>query len=132
MALSNATLVTGATISVTGGSTVTFNPSVQKTDSVDLIDIGASDERTQTKISCRSVAPVYTNSTASYSKGKRFVTVTVPVILANGETVFDAIRIEMTYHPEETAASRLDRRKMAAQVLFNASFDTFFVTGSRV
>lgn len=132
MALTNATLLNGATISATGGTTVNFAPSgTEVPDGVEIIDTGAADYRTRVKISCRSKMPTYNSATQTYSKGKRMVNITFPKILASGETVFPIVRLEVEDHPEQTAAERLEMLKYISQVCFDADFATFFTTGSK-
>lgn len=132
MALANATLVTGATISVTGGSTMTLAPSGKEVpEGIELIDVNAADYRTRTSVTCRSKTPAYNSGTQQYSKGRNFVTVIQPKILADLSTVFPTARIELDFHPEQTAAERLEMRKLLAQTLVDSDFETFWVTGSR-
>lgn len=132
MAITNATLVTGATISVSGGITANFTPSgTVVADGVEIVHSEEADYRIRTRISFRAKMPSYNSVTATYSKGKRFVLLTVPKILASGETIFPVIRIEVDDHPEMTAAERLEHRKKAAQVLCGANFELFFSTGSK-
>lgn len=132
MALANATLITGTTLSATGGTTVNFAPSGKTVENgVEIIDTGATDFRTRTSIQCRSKMPTYNPALKAYAKGRNFVTFVMPILLADGTPAFPTIRVEVDYHPEQTAAHRLDMRKMAAQILFNASFTQFFETGSK-
>lgn len=132
MALSNATLTTGATITVSSGSTLTFTPTSQQTlDGIELINIEETDSRLKKTIVCRSKSPTYNSATNQYTKGKNFVVLKTPKILADLSTVFPTARIELDYHPEQTAAERLDVRKLLAQTLIDADFDNFWTTGSR-
>lgn len=132
MALSNATLLTGATLSASGGSTLTFNPSgTEVPDGVELIDVGEADYRIRRRITCRAKMPSYNTALKVYSKGKRYVNIIFPKIIASGETVFPTVRMEFEDHPEQTAAERQDMRYIASQVAFDPDFTAFFTTGSK-
>lgn len=132
MALSNATLVAGATISVTGGTTQTFAPSgTPVPDGVEIVDVNEADYRLRTRITNRAKMPSYNSVTATYSKGKRMVNIIKPKVLASGETVFPVVRIEYEDHPEMTAAECLELRKIAAQTLVDSDWTQFFDTGSK-
>lgn len=133
MSLSAATLLTGSTVSATGGTTVTFNPTGKNiSGGIEIVDINAADVRTATAIVARSQMPVYNQGTQTWSGGRRNMSIVVPIILADGNMYFPVIRMEMVYHPEMTAASKLELRKLAAQTLFRSDFTTFWDTGSRV
>ena len=132
MALSNATLIDGATLSATGGTTVNYAPSGKIVpDGVEIVDVDATDYQTRTSVSLRVKMPSYNANTATWSKGKRMVTFVAPKVLASGEVVFPVVRIDVEDHPEMTAAEALELRTRAAQILFDADFDTYFKTGSK-
>lgn len=132
MALSNATLLDGATISATGGTTVNFAPSGKDVkDGVEIVDVGATDYTTRCSISLRVKMPTYNSTTVTWSKGKRMISLIMPKTLASGETVFPVVRIEVEDHPEQTSDERLEMRKRAAQILTDSDFDQYFSTGSK-
>lgn len=132
MALSNATVLNGATISATGGTTMTFALSGKDVPSgVEIVDVGATSYVTRTSASFKVKMPTYNATSNSWSKGSREVTLVKPKVLASGDVVFPVVRIKVETHPEMTAAEEVELRKEAAQILFDADFETFFVTGSK-
>lgn len=132
MALSNATLIAGATITTTGGTTLNFAPSSQiSLDGIELINTDEADFRIRKRITCRSKSPSYNSAANLWSKGKNFVTLIAPKILADLTVTFPTGRIELDYHPEMTAAERLEMRKLLAQSLLDTDFEKFWETGSK-
>jgi len=132
MALSNATLLDGATVSATGGTTQTFAPSGKDVpNGVEIVDVGATSYVTRESISFKVKMPTYNANSNTYSKGNREVTLVAPQVLSTGEVAFNVVRIKVEVHPELSAADEEELRKKAAQVLFDSDFSQFFTTGSK-
>lgn len=133
MSLQNATLSSGSTVSATGGTTITFNPTGQViTGGLEIVDINAADVRTAKAIVARSRMHTYNQGTQTWSGGRRNLSLKAPIILADGNMYFPVVRIEIVDHPEMSAADKLEMRKLAAQTLINSNFTAFWDTGSRL
>lgn len=133
MALTNAALVSGGSLAVTGGSSVTFAPTSSIIQGgLELVGNDTADIRTKTRIVCSSTMPRYNSQTKSYSKAKMKIKVERPFILADGSTSFQVARIEFEFHPEVTAAIKRWLLDCVAQVPFDADFTNFLDTGSLV
>lgn len=132
MALNNATLSNGTTISVTGGTTVTYALSGKTVpDGVEIVDSGAASYATRSSIQLRVKMPTYNSNTNVWSKGKRMISMVMPKELTDGTIAFPVVRIEVEDHPEMTAAERKELRERAAQILFDSDFTQYFETGSK-
>lgn len=132
MALSNATLLNGATNSATGGTTMNFSPSGKDVpNGVEIVDVGATDFVTRTTISFKAKMPTYNATTNTWSKGSREVTLVKPKVLSDGTVSFPVVRIKVETHPEMSAAEETELRSEAAQLLFDSDFWLFWQTGSK-
>lgn len=131
MALSSAVVKTGASaMTPTGGSDKTFTPDGQTVpNGIHIADAAQADFRIRDNMSLKSKVPTLQGD-GSYSKGKRSVTIVMPRLLASGMTVFNLVRLEVEVHPEMTAALELDLRMVAAQVLSDSDFSSFWTAGS--
>lgn len=131
MSVQNAIVKSGASaLTPTGGSDVTFTPDgVTVANGIHLIDAAQTDFRIRRNITLKNKLPNLA-STGVYSKDKKTVTFVAPKILADGSTVFNLIRIEREVHPESTAAEALDLNMVAGQLLADADFTNFWVSGS--
>lgn len=132
MALNGSTVLNGATISATGGTTITFGVSGKDVpNGVEIVDVGATDYTVRTSATFKVKMPNYNSVTGTWSKGKREIVLVKPKILASGALVFPLCRIDVEDHPEMSAAEALELRKEAAQLLTDSDFDLFFTTGSK-
>lgn len=130
MALNGSTLLTGATVSATGGSVKTFSSDgMTIQNGVHLIDVAETDFRVQSSITVKVKRPTL-NSLGVYSKGKISLVIKAPIILESGATSFELIRIERESHPENTAAARLDLNVLGAQALTDPDFAQLWASSS--
>lgn len=135
MSLTNASILTGATLSATGGTAVNYTPDGKEVvNGIHLIDASVSDFTIRPQLTAKSKDPVYTVAKglipAGYGKDKRSVVLVEPFKAANGTFHFNLIRIEREVHPELSAASALDLLKKGAQLAFDADLTAFWATGS--
>lgn len=131
MSVQTATIIDGATASFTGGTSRTYTPSAQKVNNgINIVDTSAADYRIRTNLSLRGVEPVTDKSGVVVTKGQRVVTVTSPKILASGSIDFPCVEVKFKFHPEQSAAEKLELRKKAAQALLDTDFDNFWEYGS--
>lgn len=130
MPLQSASILNGATISATGGTSVTLSPDGQQVvNGVHLIDASVTDYRVRPNITARTRNPAL-QSDGYYGKGRRSMTITQPKVLANGKQGFPCFRLELEDFPEMTQAE-IDKLKIwAAQCIMDADFTAFWYTGS--
>lgn len=129
MGIINATLLTGATISVTGGTAKTFNSDgFAVPNGIHIVDIGDADYRTRMNITLKNRNPVLVNG--KFSKAKRWMTTVKPQIEADGTISFNVIRTEIESTTTFPAADFTDLCKMHAQMFVDADFASFLTIGS--
>jgi len=130
MGLKNMSLLTGATISATGGTAQVFaDNGVTIQNGVQLVVPATADYRVRQNATAKYRAPVL-NTDGTYTRDKKSISYTVPQILASGKVVFNVIRVEREVHPEFSAASALELNKIGAQLLFDTDLDNFWTAGS--
>lgn len=136
MSLANASVLTGATVSATGGSAVNYTPDGRSIpNGLHLIDASNTDFVTRAQLTAKTKDPVLSpipggNGALGYGKDKRSVVLVEPFKAANGTIHFNLIRIEREVHPETTAAAALDLNKKGAQIATDSDFTSFWATGS--
>lgn len=131
MPLSAITLADSATsLSVTGGTVKTYTPDGQAvTNGIHVADNSVTDFRVKPHITWKNRNPQRLPD-GSYTKGKRDVIITVPYLDAStGKVEFDTWRISNEHAAVIPAANRKNARFIAAQCLFDADAENFFVTG---
>lgn len=130
MGLATASILTGATVSATGGTAVNYVPDgLTIANGLHLIDSAITDFRIQPQVTVKTKNPTLSPD-GSYSKGKRTVTLVEPFVDSKGKTQFDLIRIEREVHPESSAAKALDLNKKGAQLLTDSDLAGFWASGS--
>ena len=131
MALKNMSLLTGATITPSGGSALVFADNGQTIpNGLQLVVPADADYQTRRIVTIKYRAPALNAKTNSYGKDKKSVTLVKPVIMADGSVVFNTWRIERELHPSTSAADATDGNKVASQFLTDADCDAFWATGS--
>lgn len=117
-------------ITVTAGTDQTFtSDGAAIANGVHLVDAGQADYRIRRSLTFKVKQPTY-GPISGYSKDRKGVTLTCPKILVNGSTVFNLVRIEREIHPESSSAEMADINRVAAQLLIDADFDSFWSVGS--
>lgn len=131
MGLLNATIANAPTITVTGGTAVTLSSDGQYVQNgVHLIDASVTDYRTRPNLAVRVKQPTFNRSTGTWSKSSKYISITIPKILADGTQEFPVMKLELRDHPEMTIAEVLKLREWAIQCLQDADFVAFWNTGS--
>jgi len=131
MGLKSMSLTASATIAVSGGSALAFaDDGVSVANGVHLIVPGDADYQTRRSVTVKNRPPTYDARTASYSKDKKSMSLTLPMVLSNGSVVFNVIRIEREVHPSLSTANATELNKLAAQMLVDSDTDGFWQTGS--
>lgn len=128
MSLQNATLLLGATLSASGGTSKGFSLSGKRVpNGILLIDAGESNALIRRSITCKSVPAVYDKGNWTFDK--REVTLTQPFVSASGVSLFPSIRIVMNFHPEMSAAAVQELAGLAGQVFSDPDFAALIATG---
>lgn len=130
MSIIGSTVKTGAsTATVTGGSDITFALTGQSvTNGLNVSITEDTDYRTRRNGTFKSRVPSVTNGV--YSKGKNEVVFVKPLLLDDGTTVFNTVRLSLECHPALTASDVKDLRLIGAQLLTAAAYDSFWTLGA--
>lgn len=130
MALQNGTIVTGATPSITGGTSKTLSvDGVSVQNGIHLIDASNTDITTRLAVTAKSKPGQLDSVTGEWSMDKRSLTVTVPKVI-NSKQKFPSVYITIQTHPLMTQAEIDSLCYIAAQTLFDADFDNFRRVGA--
>lgn len=125
MALRNATILTGATISATGGTASTLKATgLVVTGGVQVCDFGVADIRLRPTITFKS-RPAQLQRDGSWSKQKVDYTIRQPKLLADGSTVVNFASGTISVHPETTDAELTKLISWNCQINFDADFTDF-------
>lgn len=131
MGLKNMSLLTGGTVSTTGGSALVFaDDGVTIQNGLHLIVPADADYQTRRQLTAKYRPPTLDSKTNSYGKDKKSLTLAKPVVLTDGRVVFNTIRIEREVHPSVSAADAADLCVLGAQLLVDADVTNFWATGS--
>lgn len=130
MTIKGSIVKTGATaMTPTAGIDLTFTEDgMVVPGGVHVSDASQSDFRTRKNLTVKHKLPTYSGGV--YSKDRKSMVYVEPMILADGRTVFNLIRIEREVHPEATAATALNLNMIGAQLLSDADFNGFWTGGS--
>lgn len=130
MGIKNMSLLTGTAISATGGTAFVFaDDGVTIQNGVHLVVPATVDYRVRESATLKFKPPSL-DTLGVYSRDKKSVSFTVPMILASGKVVNNVIRIEREVHPEFSAANCVEMNKKASQLLFDTDTDSFWAAGS--
>ena len=130
MGVRNATILTGSTISATGGVSSTLAVTGQQVpNGLQIADMGVTDFRVRPFLTLRSRLPAI-QPNGSWSKYKNQGTLAFPKLLANGEMAFPVGRFEFEPHPEQTDAEVVKMMSWMSQLFFNTNFVNFLKYGS--
>lgn len=130
MGMKNMSLLSGATISASGGTAVAFvDTGVTVPNGLQVVVPADTNYALRRSATARVRAPALAKD-GSYGKDKKYVSFTAPKLLANGKIVPNVIRVEREVHPETTAAEALELNKLAAQACIDSDLDNFWTAGS--
>lgn len=131
MGLKNMSLSAAATVSTSGGSALVFaEDGVSIQNGIHLIIPADADYQTRRQVTAKYRPPTLDTKTATYSKDKKSISLSKPMVLSDGRVVFNTIRIEREVHPSLPAADALELNKLGAQLLTDTDTDAFWATGS--
>lgn len=121
----NATILSGATISATGGTASTLKTTgLQVPSGVQVSDSSIADIRLRPTITFKG-KPAAVQRDGSWSKQKSEWTVRMPKILADGTTTINFASGTISVHPESTDVEIVKLIAWNCQILFDADFTDF-------
>jgi hypothetical protein len=130
MPLQGMQLLTGATLSATGGTAITYTTDNKTVaNGLHLIDASESNFIVRPNILVKTKDPVKMPD-GSYTKDRKSIVIFEPFIDSTGKTHLNLIRVEREVHPETDAADALDLLKKGGQVCFDTDTTAFFASGS--
>lgn len=131
MGLGTMSLLTGGTVSTTGGSALAFSTDGQSiTNGIHLIVPADADYQTRRQVTAKYRPPTLDPKTGAYSKDKKSMTLVKPIVRADGKVVFNTIRIEREVDPSLSAAEALDLCVLGAQMLTDADCLAFWANAT--
>lgn len=131
MAINGSTILSGATLAATGGTSKTFTTDGQiVANGVHASDMSVADFKLRPGLTFKARMPSK-KSDGAWQKGKFSATLTVPKQKADTTVDFPLLRVELEFSDESTAAELLELRKQAAQLLFDTDFDQFWTSGNK-
>lgn len=126
MAIRNATILTGPTISATGGTASTLKTTgLAVSNGVQVCDFGVTDIRLRPTITFKA-RPAQLQRDGSWSKQKVDYTIRMPKILADLSSTTNFANGTLSVHPESTDAEIAKLIAWNCQLLFDADFAEFF------
>lgn len=131
MGIKSISLLTGATLSASGGSALAFADDGQSIpNGVHLVVPGDTDYQTRRQATVKYRPPTLDARTGVFGKDKKTVSLVQPVVLASGQVVFNTVRIEREVHPSTSAADALDLLKVGVQFATDSDAEAFWAVGS--
>lgn len=133
MGLQNATLLVGATVAATGGTSTSFATNGSPVSGgIQVIDATNTNAVTRASITFRTIKQATLDLVSGLFTGKikRQAQLVRPKVTASGRVVFPLVRIELEYSPENTDAEITALINEGAQLLVDADFTSFWKIGS--
>lgn len=131
MGLETMSLLTGATLSASGGTALVFAKDGQTIQNgLHLIVPADADYQTRRSATVKYRPPTLNAKTGAYGKDKKSICYAQPILLTDGSVVFNTLRLEREVHPLTSAAAALDLVIVGAQMCFDADVTAYWATGS--
>lgn len=130
MGLKTMSLSEAATVTVTGGTALGFtSDGVAIQNGIHLVISTDVDYQTRRQCTAKYRPPQLDPKTGSFSKDKKSISFSKPMVLTDGSVVFNTIRLEREVHPQLAAADALELNKLGAQLLTDADAAAFWAVG---
>lgn len=133
MSVQNATLLVGATVAATGGTSTAFvSNGAQVTGGVQVVDATNTNAVTRASMTFRTIKQAALDLVTGLFSGKikRQAQLVRPKVLTSGRVVFPLVRIEVEFSPENTDAEISALLSEGAQLLIDADFTNFWKIGA--
>lgn len=133
MSVQNATLLVGATVAATGGTSTAFvSNGAQVTGGVQVVDSTNTNAVTRASMTFRTIKQAALDLVTGLFSGKikRQAQLVRPKVLTSGRVVFPLVRIEVEFSPENTDAEISALLSEGAQLLVDADFTNFWKIGA--
>ncbi len=130
MSISTASVLKDGTLSATGG-TASALTTLGESLSEHKAYVDGPDFLTRSDISFTVKAPkVSSGAPNGYTQHRSICLIKTPLVLDNGNTTVNTVKIEFSTDVETTDAEKETLRVYAAQLLFDSDFDDFWKHGS--
>lgn len=128
MSLSNASIILGGTLSVSGGSAVTFSSLGNNTDGTVMLYVPAdTDLRLRRKVNARVNMPKPSASAPNgYTQARGQMVFYQPILLANGLVTVNTYKVEAAYDIETSVAKRQEGLDFIGACAFDTDFTPVF------
>jgi len=127
MSLSNASVLSGATITPSGGTALAFEGTGIRGNSHTLVASADTNLLTRRSIVCTVKEPrVSPGAPNGYTQARATAVFKSPLVLDNGNTTVNTVRIEVSYDSESTAAEVDELLVVASQILSDSDFASLF------
>lgn len=123
MSLSNASVLSGATITPSGGTALPFSSLGIQNSSNTIYATGDADLRTRRSIVCSVKDPkVSAGAPNGYTQARATAVFKSPLELDNGMITVNTVRVEFAYDVETSQAEIDELKVIAAQICTDADF----------
>lgn len=133
MGLQNATILVGATVAASGGTSTAFvSNGAEVKGGIQIVDSTNTNAVTRASITARTIKQAALDLASGLFSGKikRQAQLVRPKVLASGRVVFPLIRIEVEFSPDNTDAEISALLSEGSQLLIDADFLSFWKIGS--
>jgi len=130
MPLKGAVLSEGATMTPSGGTSVTYNSVVSTGPGVVTAVTSVADSRVRPSTIHTAKAPVYNSTSKKFSKGVSKIYHKRPKLDTDGTLYTPGYRLEVEDHPLQSAAERAAMWEHLAMVATDADYASFRTGGS--
>lgn len=133
MPINGMSLMKGATsITVVGGTATTYaTDGLRVGNGIHVVDSSVSD-LTMVPHATFKNKPHAIQSDGTYSKGRRDFNFSLPIVLSTGAKSYQVFRGTFEFHPEASAATILEMRLLACQMIMDAELDAYHKYGATV
>jgi len=127
MPLSSASVLSGATLTPSGGSAISFVSAGIRNEVNTLNCSNDADLRTRRQIVCSTREPRPSEGAPNgYTQARATAFLKFPLELENGNVTINTVRIEVAYDVETSASELTEYKVIAAQVLNDSDFSALF------
>jgi len=131
MPLQTASVLSGATITPSGGTALAFTGAGIRNNTHPLFVAADADLRTRRTMMCTVKDPkVSASAPNGYTQARSSVTFKSPLSLDNGSITVNTVRVEVSYDVETSAAELAELKVIGAQILTDSDFDALFQSQS--